>query len=435
MTKTQRYTLGLGLVMILFSAWHFYALAPKRPERDLRLEERQLLSRYYLAVKDNLEYQFEGLENLLKSFLATDPSDPIVGEAVALIYGLEGKRTLAEQVIDRLDKTYNPALLRHVLGYGTELPENWREHLEPDWAGAKMKEIITDGLDDRQEHAQALIALRHLETQARRRNAVDVPLSLVLWVGLGLLVSMFLSQRHWKRFGKSYFQLTPLDLPFDTLLRFCGYFLLGFLAGAVLSSTILQPLPPWLRQVIVIALQIAWGVYLLRSMIFPGEPSLVAAALGLKDLKMRFWNIFQIFGGFAIILAGNQLALYLVGFIDWPLDRLTISDAYRATLQEPLAGGVYMMTACILAPLFEEIFFRGLIFRALLSAVKPWQALIGSSLLFMVLHPIEIWPLVFVQGYGLALVYYRTANILVVVWTHALWNCAVLALTVFGLSV
>jgi len=212
-------------------------------------------------------------------------------------------------------------------------------------------------------------------------------------------------------------------------------FLLGFLAGAVLSNTLLVTLAPWLRQVIVTLIQFAWGLFLLHAMVFRNNREHMMTSLGLNDVQMKFGNLFQIIGGFAIVLAANQLAFSVVGMIHWPVDRITMSEAYRATLREPLAGGVYMITACILAPLLEEIFFRGFIFRALLSATKPVFALMGSSLLFTVLHPIEHWPLVFVQGYALALVYYRTANILVAVWTHALWNGTILALTLFGLSV
>jgi hypothetical protein len=89
--------------------------------------------------------------------------------------------------------------------------------------------------------------------------------------------------------------------------------------------------------------------------------------------------------------------------------------------------------ACILAPIFEEIVFRGMIQRALLGYGKPWVAILVSSLIFMIIHPMPQWPATLAVGLGLALVYQRSGNLLISIWTHAAWNGFMLILINLGI--
>lgn len=71
------------------------------------------------------------------------------------------------------------------------------------------------------------------------------------------------------------------------------------------------------------------------------------------------------------------------------------------------------VTIGLLAPLAEEIVFRGAVLRSLLDKQRPWVAIAISALLFAVAHlnPAQM-PHAFMVGLLLGWMYYRTGSIL-----------------------
>jgi len=72
------------------------------------------------------------------------------------------------------------------------------------------------------------------------------------------------------------------------------------------------------------------------------------------------------------------------------------------------------LTIGLLAPLAEEIVFRGAVLKSLLSSLqRPWVAIVISSFFFAVIHlnPAQM-PHAFVVGLLLGWMYYRTGSIL-----------------------
>lgn len=67
----------------------------------------------------------------------------------------------------------------------------------------------------------------------------------------------------------------------------------------------------------------------------------------------------------------------------------------------------------LLAPLAEEVVFRGAILRTLLTQMKPWTAIAISALFFSVVHmnPAQM-PFAFLAGLLLGWLYWRTGSIL-----------------------
>ncbi len=66
----------------------------------------------------------------------------------------------------------------------------------------------------------------------------------------------------------------------------------------------------------------------------------------------------------------------------------------------------------LLAPLAEEIVFRGGVLRALLNRMRPWTAVAVSALLFSLVHgnPAQM-PYAFVAGLLLGWMYWRTGSV------------------------
>lgn len=85
---------------------------------------------------------------------------------------------------------------------------------------------------------------------------------------------------------------------------------------------------------------------------------------------------------------------------------------------------VMVITAVIMAPIFEEIIFRGIIQKGLMNkGVKPWKAILFASLLFGVIHG-NPWQFVGATLLGgvLGLVYYKTKSLLLPMLLHGFNN-------------
>lgn len=77
----------------------------------------------------------------------------------------------------------------------------------------------------------------------------------------------------------------------------------------------------------------------------------------------------------------------------------------------------------VMAPLAEEIFFRGYMFKAFLTRFGPYQAMILSSVFFGVMH-MDIYrfiPLT-IGGFFLNLVRYKENSLLPAIIAHGVWN-------------
>ncbi len=91
---------------------------------------------------------------------------------------------------------------------------------------------------------------------------------------------------------------------------------------------------------------------------------------------------------------------------------------------------LYVLTAVIVAPLFEELMFRGLIFPYLVKRVGLAKGTLLVSVLFAVMHfHLPSFAPLFLLSAALCLAYWRTGSLWVVVGMHAIFNAiSILAL-------
>jgi membrane protease YdiL (CAAX protease family) len=84
---------------------------------------------------------------------------------------------------------------------------------------------------------------------------------------------------------------------------------------------------------------------------------------------------------------------------------------------------VIVVTAVAVAPLAEEMFFRGHIQTFLRYGLKrPWPAIVLAALAFAAVHPWWMSPPIFLLGLCLGYAYERTGNLWTNVTMHALFN-------------
>jgi len=137
------------------------------------------------------------------------------------------------------------------------------------------------------------------------------------------------------------------------------------------------------------------------------------------------------FGVAVVSFTLNAIVVLLAGVED-PVEQQLLQDA--------LAGGLPLvlvaLLAVVVAPLAEEVIFRGVLFRALADRINLPVGLVLSSAIFAVIH-IEVvvsqpFALVglFTVGLLLALAYHLTGNLMVAILGHAVFNAISLGLTV-----
>ncbi len=89
---------------------------------------------------------------------------------------------------------------------------------------------------------------------------------------------------------------------------------------------------------------------------------------------------------------------------------------------------VLAIALVVVAPVAEEIFFRGIVYNAWLREFGVWRAIIGSAALFALIHgSIFVIPAIFGLGIALALLYRRTGSLPASMAMHATFNGITLA--------
>jgi membrane protease YdiL (CAAX protease family) len=130
-----------------------------------------------------------------------------------------------------------------------------------------------------------------------------------------------------------------------------------------------------------------------------------------------------------LLAAALELALKVLGIRQTQLDSL---EWLRTVPFWQYA--LVAFAAAVLAPIAEEIYFRGYVFRAYLDQKGPVQAYVFSSLLFALVH-LNLPALlpIFVVGLFLAFLYHRTGSVIPGIMAHAFNNAIAFIVLYFAL--
>lgn len=120
------------------------------------------------------------------------------------------------------------------------------------------------------------------------------------------------------------------------------------------------------------------------------------------------------------------LVSFLFAFVITPVvEMFPVSPLYQAAVQKFFDNWYLLPLPVVFAPVLEELFFRGVIFRALLFSQKPWLAMITSALVFATVHAnVTQFIAAFLFGIFLAWVYYHVRSIYLNILLHFLQNSA-----------
>lgn len=413
----------------------------------LELRQRQLQVLAAPALPERLQPLFtapgdlEDLATLLEQTLDADPGPGTPDQLLQLVLlsrgGDQPQRT--DAVLERLRAQVPPerrpllAVLDHG-GPGMAASDPARlAGLTAPWNG-ELSPLTDQLLCQALEPARPDCGDPGLQRQALARLlAVGWLPGLVLLLGLGLLAreAWLLVRR--RRPAAPRLVGPPLDLVDVTLLIAGGFVVLGELSVPLLLAPALRPLLAPLEAMPVRqqALQV---VLLYLGLMVP--PLLILAAQ-LRPLAGERpddgwlqWRWRPAGSAISGALSHGLMVLPLVAFTGWLIDHLVGDPGGSNPLLElvlsardPLALLCFAVTAMVLAPLFEESLFRGVLLPVLGRRWGGTAGVLASALVFGLAHLSlgELLPLV-VLGIGLGWLRLRSGRLGPCVLMHGLWN-------------
>jgi membrane protease YdiL (CAAX protease family) len=202
--------------------------------------------------------------------------------------------------------------------------------------------------------------------------------------------------------------------------------LLGSLAAVVVASF------PLLPVLLVLGVSDTLAGISLLVLLLVQDSLLVGAAILLASFKRRPrpWH----FGvratrlwptlGWAALAFGLMLA-FEIGYIELlGVDETNVEDVGEGSTVAAIAVAIAVI---VIAPVAEELFFRGFFYRALRTRLPVWAAALIDGTVFGALHfqgpdTAIILPIIAVFGIGQCLVYERTGSLFAVIAIHAAFN-------------
>ena len=143
------------------------------------------------------------------------------------------------------------------------------------------------------------------------------------------------------------------------------------------------------------------------------------SSLGLKTKKLPKALVYGVVGFVVAFIAAD-----IVGY---PIElHFGVDATQQALSQSATVSGLLplvLLSGVIIAPICEEIVFRGYLYKAFRDRFKPWYAIVMSAALFSAIHlePLAALQL-FVIGIVLAYVYEKTDNLAAPIALHMLNN-------------
>ena len=321
------------------------------------------------------------------------------------------------------------ALLRALIA-GRPLDALQQEELLAPWeAPTLVKQLSCEELGAPSQTCPAEQVAPQLILQLIAVNVVPLPLVLV---GIVLLI-----RELWLHGRKAAPAPAPLDGPrlslVDLTLLIAGGFVM---LGEVVVPALLQPPLQALVQ--------GWG---LNGPLGQGIQVLVLylglmfAPLSILWLMLRQegsaptggwlqWRWIPLLKAIRQALGTLLMVLPVVALAGWGIDQIWDEPGGSnpllnlvLTSSQPWSLILFGFTAIVLAPLFEEILFRGVLFPVLGRRLGEGKAVVISAAVFAFAHLSlgELIPL-FLLGLGLGWLRWRSGRLSCSVWLHGFWN-------------
>jgi len=143
------------------------------------------------------------------------------------------------------------------------------------------------------------------------------------------------------------------------------------------------------------------------------------SSLGLTTKKLPEALLYGVVGFIVAFIVASIVGYPIEQYFGVDLTQQALSHSATVSGLLPLV----LLSGVIIAPIAEEIVFRGYFYKAFRDRFKPWYAIVMSAALFSAIHlePLAAVQL-FVIGVVLAYVYEKTDNLMAPIALHVLNN-------------
>lgn len=129
-----------------------------------------------------------------------------------------------------------------------------------------------------------------------------------------------------------------------------------------------------------------------------------------------------------ILMVVPALTLGISALVGLLAELLPVSLAEQTMFERMMSGSFpSIVAACLLAPVLEEMLFRGIVLRSFLYQSSRWQAILGSAVLFGFAHlNIYQFTAATILGTLLGWLYERTRSLIPCIFLHSVYNTALM---------
>jgi membrane protease YdiL (CAAX protease family) len=175
-----------------------------------------------------------------------------------------------------------------------------------------------------------------------------------------------------------------------------------------------------------IAITLLFGVYFIALR----PKKLSWREVGLKSFAAKDWKLIIIYS--IMLLVGAVIIVVLTSFIG-----ISVENSKTEAMQESVTFFtvfIAFISAAVISPIYEEIFYRGFLYRWFRTRVGFTGAILISSLIFTIVHipTYNVMPVNFFSGIIFALAYERTNSIWAPICIHGITNGIMVLLTSLG---
>jgi len=128
-----------------------------------------------------------------------------------------------------------------------------------------------------------------------------------------------------------------------------------------------------------------------------------------------------------LVLLGIWLTMYLGRLAAGPDFEVQANEGLTVVVQnpQPLLRVLMFVFLIFIAPVFEEMLFRGMLQSVMRGLTRrPWEAIAMTSVFFAVSHPWTHLPALFVLSCCMGYAYEKSGSLMRPIFIHALFNAA-----------